>query len=73
MRTVYAALDADLFRRALGYLIENGIKFTPAGSIRIEVKSALTEGSESVAISAGSYTNLTGPTRDLVRSRGVPA
>ncbi len=51
VRTVYAALDADLFRRALGYLIENGIKFTPAGSIRIEVKSALTEGSESVAIS----------------------
>lgn len=51
VRTIYAALDPDLFRRALGYLIENGIKFTPAGSISVEVKSAVTEGNESVAIS----------------------
>jgi PAS domain S-box-containing protein len=51
VRTMYAALDPDLFRRALGYLVENAIKFTPSGSVSIEVKSVVTEGTESMGIS----------------------
>jgi signal transduction histidine kinase len=51
VRTMYAALDPDLFRRAVGYLVENAIKFTPRGSVAIELRSVVQEGSESIAIS----------------------
>jgi PAS domain S-box-containing protein len=51
VRTMYAALDPDLFRRALGYLVENAIKFTPTGSVVIELKSVLADGTESIGIS----------------------
>ena len=52
VRTMYAALDPDLFRRALGYLVENAIKFTPAGSVSVEVRSVVSRRErESVAIS----------------------
>lgn len=51
VRTVYAMLDPDLFRRALGYLVENAIKFTPRGSVIVELKSALAGGNESVTVS----------------------
>jgi PAS domain S-box-containing protein len=39
-RTAYATLDPDLFRRALGYLVENAIKFTPSGSVSVIVRTA---------------------------------
>jgi PAS domain S-box-containing protein len=50
-RAAYATLDPDLFRRALGYLVENAIKFTPSGSVAVIVRPLATGGSDSVSIS----------------------
>jgi PAS domain S-box-containing protein len=47
----YALLDPDLFQRALGYLIENAIKFTASGEVKIEVGNGPEGSPSSVAIS----------------------
>jgi PAS domain S-box-containing protein len=46
----YALLDPDLFQRALGYLVENAIKFTPSGEVRVEVGVGPEGSPSSVAI-----------------------
>ena len=47
----YALLDPDLFQRALGYLVENAIKFTPSGEVRVEVGDGPEGSPSSVSIS----------------------